>query len=169
LFRLAVVDRLLLACKESNIQKVTKIRYEAPSVIAPPEIKGDPKDPKSDAKFDPKGDSKKDAKNAATAEIQDKLIQFPVRITLVGPERAVAQLLFEVQKPTADSIHGYFCLNSVKVEINDTVSGTVKATLGVSALLSETLVNAMQIKLKSADEDRKGGSSTHTEKDPDRY
>jgi hypothetical protein len=168
LVRLAIVDHFLADCQVSNIQRVSKIKYETPTVIQPPERSDNAKE----AKFDPKDEApKKGAKAEAAApapEAQDKLVQFPVRFTVIGPERAVAQLLFEVQKPQMDQAHGYFCLHSVKVEINDAATGTVRATLGVSALLSEKVVNDLQIKLKSAnnDDEHKG---TRPDRDLDRY
>ena len=151
LVRLALVDRFLLSAKEAGIQRVVKIKYDTPTVIEPPEIKADTNSKDKDAKeakYDPKGDTKKGGKPAPAAEVQEKLMQFPIRVTVVGPERAVAQLLFEVQRQT-DSSHGYFCINSVRVEINDAATGTVKATLGLSALLTDKNANDMQIKLKS--------------------
>jgi hypothetical protein len=170
LLRLAIVDHFLADCKASYIQRVTKIKYEMPSVIQPPE-RSDAKE----AKFDSKDDAaapKKSGKGAPAApapEAQEKLIQFPVRITVIGPERTVAQLLFEVQKPVMNLGQGYFCLHSVKVEINDAATGTVRATLGIAALLTEKVVNELQIKLKSAsgDDDHRGPSQP--ERDLDRY
>lgn len=159
LMRLALVDKFLLSCQEANIQRVTKIKYDTPTVIEPPEIKADPNSKDKDAKeakYDPKTDaSKKGGKPAPAPEAQDKLIQFPIRVTVIGPERAVAQLLFEVQKQTVH-IHGYFCINSVRVEINDAATGTVRGTLALSGLLSEKQANDMQIKLKTTT----GGSGT---------
>ena len=170
LLRLAIVSHFLGDCRIAQIQRVTKIKYETPTVIQLPE-RAD-KDAK-DAKFDPKDEAPKkggkgDAPAAPAPDAQDKLVQFPVRFTVIGPERSVAQLIFEVQKPAMEVSHAWFCLHSVKVEINDAAAGTVRATLGLSALLTEQTVNDLQIKLKSAasDDDHKG---PHQERDLDRY
>ena len=174
LMRLALVDKFLLAAKEAGIQRVMKIKYETPTIIEAPELKAEPKDSK-EAKYDPKADAKKGGK-APPPEAQDRLIQFPIRVTVVGPERTVAQLLYEVQKQS-DNVHGYFCINSVRVEINDAASGTVKGTLGLSGLLSEKMANDMQIKLKTSNGNGNGNGSSgggdddrpSRQVDPDKY
>ena len=173
LMRLAMLDRFFLSCRDANIQRVLKITYDPATAIPIPEMPADPKNPK-DVSFThrddapPKKNSKTDAAPPPAAGF-DKLVQFPIHVTVVGPERTVAQLLYEVQKPSVDNVHSYFCLNSVKVEINDTATGTVKATLGVSALLNEDTVNKLQIRLKTSDEERKASPNGRGTGDMERY
>ena len=173
LIRLAMLDRLLVSCRDANVQRVTKIKYDAPWAIPLPEAAAPAggKDPKAEAKFDPKGGGVGGAKANAepSGPAVARLVQFPIHITLIGAERTVAQLLFEVQKPTLDNAHGYFCLTSLRVEVNDTASGTVKATLGLSALLNETTVNTMQIKLKNENASDSGTRKPDRDTERDGY
>jgi hypothetical protein len=146
LLRLAMVDRLLMACKESNVALVAGIRYETPRFIAWPFETAEPDQPES---------KKKSGKEPApkTDGVQ-KLVQFPMRVTLSAPERALSQLLYELQRPT-DDLRGYFCIRGFHVTVKSAESGRVDASIAVSALLNEKTVTEIGIQVKVQD-DRRG-------------
>ncbi|HYF49470.1 MAG TPA: hypothetical protein VEJ63_08695 [Planctomycetota bacterium] len=154
LFRLAMVDRFLTACKDANVPAITRLRYEAPVTIklhdAPEEAVEDEDDaPK-------KKGAEKEEKKANPYEIEP-LVKFPMRAVITAPERAFSQLLFEVQKPT-DAARGYFALRGFHVYVRDANSGMVEASIALEALLSTKTVNKLQIPVKEPDERRRPAS-----------
>jgi len=161
LMRLAMMDRFLTACTEASLNnksRILKISYGVPLAIELPESAGDDKSgERSSVSYsdDPPRPAKKDALSAAEKSVQPaRLIQFPIQITIEAPERVVAQMLFEVQRPT-DAIHGYFCLHGMRIVVqNNSVStGMVEAEFILSALMNDELVGKMAIQWQKKDKE----------------
>lgn len=148
LLRLAMVDRLLSACRESNASLITGIRFETPRFIPWPF---------ETAEEEPPPGRKKTEKEppAPKADGVAKLVQFPMRVTLSAPERALTQLLYELQRPTDDqNQRGYFCVRGFHVAVKSAESGRVEAAIAISALLNEKMVGDLGIQVKVQDERR---------------
>jgi hypothetical protein len=163
LFRLAMVDRFLTACKEANVPAVTRLRYETPTKIQLQEPVVENVDDEEDQ---PKKKGAKEEKSAPSGTEIEPLVKFPMRAVVTAPERAFSQLLFELQKPT-DGTHGYFALRGFHVYVRDANSGMVEGAIAVEALLSSKTVNKLQIPVKEADERRR--PATQREIDLNRY
>jgi hypothetical protein len=166
LIRLAMMDRFFNACSEAGIQnkaRIVKISYGNPSAIALPESAADPKADR-DANFTDEPAPKPGKKGAAPAAAEktatlDRLVQFPLMITLEAPEPSIGQMLFEVQRPT-DLSHSYFCLRGLRIVVHDTnvSSGTVQAEFMLSALLNEDLAGKLAIQWQKKDKDDRRSS-----------
>lgn len=164
LIRLAMMDRFLSACGEAalaNKVRIVKIAYGNPSAIALPET-ADKSGDKSDINYDdPPKAGKKGAAAAPEKAALDRLIQFPLQITIDAPEPNIGQLLFEVQRPT-DLTHSYFCLRGMRIIVheNSLSSGTVQAEFALSALLNEELAAKLGIQWQKRDKEHGTGRSS---------
>jgi hypothetical protein len=147
LMRLALVDRFMLACKEAAVPRITRIKHEQPKLV-----RASDDDEEDTAADDSRGRSR-DKEEAGEKVRPDRLVRFPMRVTVAAPERSFAQLLFELQKP-AEKLRGYFCLQGFSLWVKDPNSGMVEATLEAAALLPSRYVEKSGIKLKTEKERR---------------
>jgi hypothetical protein len=146
LFRLAMIDRFLLACKECSVPTVTRVRYETATRIESPFDK-----PADEETATTKKGGKEEEKPAAK-EV-DALVQFPMRVVVLAPERSFAQLLFRLQEPSTAQ-HSYFGIRGFHVWVRDAGSGMIEASLALNAVLNEKLVAKLGIPFKVPDEHR---------------
>lgn len=155
LFRLAMVERLLTSCKESGVIAVSRITYETPKRIEQPETEEETAEDKEKDK-DPRKHKKdeRDEEKKPEKDPGELLVQFPMRVVVAAPERAFAQLLFEMQKPS-DTTHGYFCLRGFSVWVRDSNTGLIEASMYVTALLNLKTAQKLGIPVKEPD-DRHG-------------
>jgi hypothetical protein len=162
LFRLAMVDRLLVVCKDSGVNQVTRLSHGMPSRIASKE----PVSESADDERDPKNGKNKTEK-AVTATEADVLVRFPMRVVLSAPERVFAQFLYDVQRPR-DSTHGYFCIRGFHVYVRDANTGMVEASILFQGLLNQKTATKLGITLEKEVEGRRRPSE-QKEVDLDRY
>jgi hypothetical protein len=169
LIRLAMIDHFLNNCFDAALNskaRILKINYGNPSAIAQPESPADAKGDRADASFNddaPRSGKKGAAAPAEKPAASDRLIQFPLIISLELPEPAAGQLLNEVQKPTIDAMHSYLSLRGIRIIVHDNsaASGLVETELIISALLSEETCTKMAIQWQRKDkEDRKGSRTS---------
>jgi hypothetical protein len=148
LFRLAMIDRFLVACRECSVPTVTRIRYDTATRIESPFDK-----PAEEETAAPKkGGKEKEEEKPAPKDVE-ALIQFPMRVVILAPERSFAQLLFRLQEPS-DAQHGYFGIRGFHVWVRDAGSGMIEASLALNAVLNEKLVAKLGIPFKVPDEHR---------------
>jgi hypothetical protein len=168
LIRLAMMDRFLTNCADAGLNnkaRVTKISYGNPSAIALPESAADARTDASFSEEAPRAGKKGAAAPAEKPVASDRLVQFPLIISLELPEPAVGQLLYEIQKPTSDGLHSYFSLRGIRIVVHDNSisTGLVEAELIVSALLNEEICTKLAIQWQRKDKDDRKGSRTSDE------
>ena len=149
LLRMAILDRLLAACKEAAVPQLASIRFEQPRPIANDDgsDSGQPDPRRRPAK------NSKDAKDAPPEPSADKLVQFPLRILISVPERNMGQLLCELQRPS-DNTHGFFMIRGFHVAVRTADTGRFDASLALSALLNEKTLATLGVQVKAPDERR---------------
>jgi hypothetical protein len=142
LLRLAAAESFINACHKSGITTIKKFQHYAPKLVAydtPDEEAGEAAEaPKAEAKAD---------------EGASRLVQFPMKVTIEGPEDSIGKLLFELQRPSDSSYapanwHGYLCVRGFQVALRQSGSGVVEGTVAVSALLNEKFARAEEVPIK---------------------
>jgi hypothetical protein len=154
LMRLAVLDRLLVACKEAAAPQITKIKFEALR-----EAPGGPEEEEEgQAEYGKKKEAReaKEPKAASKNELFDTLLQIPLRVVVAEPERTVERLLFALQRPS-DETHGFFCILGSSVSVRVAGSGKVETVLELAALLNEKTAAKFGLQLKAPEEIRRHG------------
>lgn len=160
LLRLAMIDRFLSVCKdvkdtatgECKISEIKQVDYSPPYAIPAPTEKKEEADELDDEAVAAKKKKGKE-KDTAKADTFDRLVQIPMKVLLRIPaENYTNQLLCELQKPTplqqsGEDQHGYFCVRGFHIAARDNAANAVELCVAVSALLRESEVAALGIKL----------------------
>ncbi len=151
LLRLAVIKSFLIDCSKSKVQRMIKVQYFAPKLVPYP---GEDSEEAETEKKPAKGG--KNDKDAGPPERSDRLVQFPVKVQVLGPEPAISKLLYEIQKPSEKS-RGYLCPRGFHISVRQSGTGNIEAVVGFTALLNEKLVRDLGIQVKEDDGHHGGG------------
>lgn len=169
LLRVALFEAFLTACRDAKVEQIVQVRHFDPApILVPEETKSEDEIAADEAKKKAKFRDNKSKDEEKTAEV-DRLIQFPMKVQLRVTERYSNQVLFELEKPTPDAgklggdLRGYFCIRGFHIAVRENVPNLVEMTIQVSALLRESEVKAMSIRLK----DPRGGSGGSKRLDDD--
>lgn len=165
LLRMALLDRFLTACKDAGIEQIVQVRYGQPDALPPPVITKEDPDAENTTKR-PARYSEKEKEKEKGPEVE-KLIQFPMKALVRAQEKNAGQLLFELEKPTPTQQspgenRGYFCVRGFHISAKDPALSLVEMSVGISALVRESDVKGLGIKLK--DRNAPGGA-VPTDKD----
>ncbi|MGD0091150.1 MAG: hypothetical protein ABSE73_14630 [Planctomycetota bacterium] len=155
LLRLAVVEAFINACHNAGVKQITYLKYYSPRMIESEEAA--PAAAGEDDGTAPAHAAKKAApdKTAAPAGAS-RIVQFPIKVSLQAEEKAFNRLLWELQQPTGTGCR-YLCLRGFHVTLKDRERGDfVDATVAVSGLLNENLVQELGVKMEG--EERPGQS-----------
>jgi hypothetical protein len=154
LLRLAFAESVLTACKSAGIPEVKSIFYEDPVVLK------EGQEAEAAPKRETRSSRGKAEKAAPKSDPQQVLVQFPLKATFVAPERAFAQLLYELQKPT-DGVQGHFNVRGINIDLGDATAarhakdGNIVATVVLVPVLSVKTVQEIGVEFKALEEAEK--------------